>query len=212
MPRSQGNSSPRLKRGPVRAAAGKVSGTSKTARPRGDGALQAKTASRPVVGWREWVALPRLGIKAVKVKVDTGARTSALHAFNVRPFKKDGRDWVRFEIHPLQRNDAAIKACEAEAVDYRWVTNSGGGREKRFVIVTDLQLGADSWPIEMTLTDRDQMGFRMLLGRTALERRLAVDPARSYCFGKPRGTKKAKKREQRPTPRRRAPQIKHEEE
>ncbi len=169
-------------------------------------------ASRPVVGWREWVALPRLGIKAVKVKVDTGARTSALHAFNVRPFKKDGRDWVRFEIHPLQRNDVAIKACEAEAVDYRWVTNSGGGREKRFVIVTDLQLGAASWPIEMTLTDRDQMGFRMLLGRTALERRLTVDPARSYCFGKPRGTKTAKKRTRLPTPRRRAPHIKHEEE
>ncbi len=151
-------------------------------------------APRPVVGWREWVALPHLGIKAVKVKVDTGARTSALHAFNVRPFKKAGRDWVRFEIHPLQRNDAVIKVCEAEAVDYRWVTNSGGGREKRFVIVTQLRLGSESWPIEMTLTDRDQMGFRMLLGRTALERRLTVDPARSYCFGKPRAKKKTKKK------------------
>ncbi len=156
--------------------------------------MRAAKSYRPVVGWREWVALPRLGIKAVKVKVDTGARTSALHAFNVRPFKKDGRDWVRFEIHPLQRNDTVIKVCEAEAVDYRWVTNSGGGREKRFVIVTLLRLGSESWPIEMTLTDRDQMGFRMLLGRTALERRLTVDPARSYCFGKPRAKKKTKKK------------------
>lgn len=162
--------------------------------PRRRWRLAGGKAPRPVVGWREWVALPRLGIKAVKVKVDTGARTSALHAFNVRPFKKDGRDWVRFEIHPLQRNDAVTKACVAEAVDYRWVTNSGGGREKRFVIVTELRLGSESWPIEMTLTDRDQMGFRMLLGRTSMERRLTVDPARSYCFGKPRAKKKTKKK------------------
>ena len=149
---------------------------------------------KPAVGWREWAALPELKVKEVKAKVDTGARTSALHAFNVVPFTNNGEDWVRFEVHPLQRNDEMSKVCEAQAVDYRWVTNSGGGREKRFVIVTQLRLGADSWPIEMTLTDRDQMGFRMLLGRTALERRLTVDPARSYCFGKPRTKKKAKKK------------------
>jgi len=194
MPRSQEHSSPRPKHNSEKATAPKASSMPKNAKPRGDGELRAGMAPRPVVGWREWIALPRLGIKAVKVKVDTGARTSALHAFNVRPFKKDGRDWVRFEIHPLQRNDAVSKVCEAEAVDYRWVTNSGGGREKRFVIVTQLRLGSRSWPIEMTLTDRDQMGFRMLLGRTALERRLTVDPARSYCFGKPRAKKKTKKR------------------
>lgn len=200
MPKSQGRPPPRPRHELDKAAAVKASSMPKSAKPKGDGQWRAETAPRPVVGWREWVALPRLGIKAVKVKVDTGARTSALHAFNVRPFKKDGRDWVRFEIHPLQRNDAVIQACEAEAVDYRWVTNSGGGREKRFVIVTQLGLGSESWPIEMTLTDRDQMGFRMLLGRTALERRLTVDPARSYCFGKPRAKKKTKKRTPMTTP------------
>ncbi len=194
MPRSQERSLPRPKHDLGKAATAKASGMRKSAKSRGDHELRAAKSYRPVVGWREWVALPRLGIKAVKVKVDTGARTSALHAFNVRPFKKDGRDWVRFEIHPLQRNDTVIKVCEAEAVDYRWVTNSGGGREKRFVIVTELRLGTQSWPIEMTLTDRDQMGFRMLLGRTALERRLTVDPARSYCFGKPRAKKRTKKK------------------
>jgi hypothetical protein len=185
---------PPEKRGGLKVAARKAPKRPETVKPAGDADRRAEAVARPVVGWREWVALPRLGVKAVKAKVDTGARTSALHAFNVRPFRKDGRDWVSFEIHPLQRNDAAIKTCEAEAVDYRWVTNSGGGREKRFVIVTELRLGAQSWPIEMTLTDRDQMGFRMLLGRTAMERRLTVDPARSYCFGKPKIKKKIKKR------------------
>jgi hypothetical protein len=146
---------------------------------------RVKTIAKPVVGWREWAALPQLDIGGIKVKIDTGARTSAIHAFNIVPFRKDGEDWVRFDVHPIQRNDTVHKTCEAVAVDYRWVTNSGGGREKRFVVRTMLRLGADAWPIEMTLTDRDQMGFRMLLGRTALERRLMVDPALSFCLGKP---------------------------
>jgi len=212
MPRSQERSPPRPKHDSEKATTAKAPSVPKSAKSRGDGKSRAGMAPRPVVGWREWVALPRLGIKAVKVKVDTGARTSALHAFNVKPFKKDGRDWVRFEIHPLQRNDAVIKVCEAEAVDYRWVTNSGGGREKRFVIVTQLRLGSESWPIEMTLTDRDQMGFRMLLGRTALERRLTVDPARSYCFGKPRAKKKTKRKTPLKTGARRALRMADEEE
>ena len=96
-------------------------------------------------------------------------------------------------MHPLQRNDEVIKTCVAEAVDYRWITNSGGGREKRFVIVTALQMGGDAWPIEVTLTDRDQMGFRMLIGRTAMEHRLVIDPTASYRLGKPRKAKRAKK-------------------
>ncbi len=154
------------------------------------GRKRADTASKPVVGWREWAALPLFDIKAIKVKIDTGARTSALHAFNISPFLKNGKDCVRFDVHPFQRNDEVYNTCMAEVVDYRWVTNSGGGREKRFVVVTMLHLASDAWPIEVTLTDRDQMGFRMLLGRTAMERRLVVDPARSYCLGKPKKNKK----------------------
>ncbi len=148
---------------------------------------------KAVVGWREWVALPQFDIDAIKVKIDTGARTSAVHAFNIVPFRKHREDWVRFDVHPLQRNDEIYKTCQAPVVDYRWVTNSGGGREKRFVIVTMLRLGADAWPIEVTLTDRDQMGFRMLLGRTAMERRLIVDPALSYCHSKPKRIKRVRK-------------------
>ncbi|MDH3474124.1 MAG: ATP-dependent zinc protease [Rhodospirillales bacterium] len=150
---------------------------------------------KTVVGWREWVALPMFDIDAIKVKIDTGARTSAVHAFNIKPFHEDGADWVRFDVRPLQRNDEVFKTCKAEVVDYRWVTNSGGGREKRFVVVTMLRLGFDAWPIEVTLTDRDQMGFRMLLGRTAMERRLIVDPALSYCLGKRRNKKRIRKTE-----------------
>lgn len=136
---------------------------------------------KPALGWREWASLPELGIDRIKVKVDTGARTSALHAFNVRPFHKDGEDWIRFDIHPVQRDDASQKTCTVPARDYRWVTNSGGKREKRFVIETPIRIGDREWLIEITLTERDQMGFRMLVGRTAIKGEFVVDPARSYC-------------------------------
>ena len=134
------------------------------------------------------MALPLLGVERIKAKLDTGARSSALHAFNVRPIQRKGKMFVQFDVHPLQRNDDVYNTCVTEAVDYRWITNSGGGREKRFVIVTLLQMGRDAWPIEVTLTDRDQMGFRMLIGRTAMEHRLIVDPTKSYRSGKPRKT------------------------
>jgi len=161
-------------------------------------------SSRPrtqIVGWREWLELPLLGGTKIKAKLDTGARSSALHAFNLQPFQEEDRWFVRFDVHPLQRNDEVYKTFVAEVVDYRWITNSGGGREKRFVIVTTLKMGDDAWPIEVTLTDRDQMGFRMLIGRTAMHHRLIVDPAASYRIGKPRktnGTMRA-----RPLPKRR---------
>jgi hypothetical protein len=153
-----------------------------------------------VVGWREWVALPGLGVRRIKAKLDTGARSSALHAFNLLPFRRDGKDFVRFDVHPLQRDDALHMTCEAEAVDYRWVTNSGGGREKRFVIVTELRMGEAVWPVEVTLTDRDQMGFRMLIGRTAMTHRLVVDPTLSYHLGRPRRGKSAKRRQPKAPP------------
>jgi len=137
------------------------------------------------LGWREWVTLPALGIQHVKAKVDTGARTSALHAFQLERSQRDGMEIARFQIHPFQRNSNITLTCEAQVVDERTVTDSGGHREQRPVILTPIRIGDEEWEIEMTLTERDSMLFRMLLGRTALRGRFAVNPGRSFLFGKP---------------------------
>lgn len=143
-------------------------------------------------GWREWVSLPELGIKRIKAKVDTGARTSALHAFEVRPYSENGRDRVEFSMHPAQKDNDTVITCTADVIDKRKVTDSGGHKEERFVIRTALQIGEHQWPIEATLTARDDMLFRMLIGRTALKGHAQVNPARSYVVGK---KKKAKSKD-----------------
>lgn len=144
----------------------------------------AMSSDKIIVGWREWAGLPGLGIHRIKVKIDTGARTSALHAFDVKTFTEQGVKMVWFAIHPMQKRIDVVKECTAEIIDRRWVSDSGGHQERRYVIATDVAIGEECWPVEMTLTNRDTMKFRMLLGRTAMEDRLLVDPSRSYILGK----------------------------
>jgi len=151
---------------------------------------------RTAVGWREWLTLPELGIPALKAKVDTGARTSALHAYRVESFHHNGALWVRFAIHPLRKRDDVAIECSAAVVDERMVRDSGGHPEKRLVIVTPIRLGDQEWPIEITLTNRETMLFRMLLGRTAMSGRLLVVPDASYLSGKALATAYRSKKSQ----------------
>jgi len=143
----------------------------------------------PVIGWREWVGLPDFGIKAIKVKVDTGARSSSLHAFNLKIFKRNNVKWVRFQIHPVQRKKIKIVDAEAMILEFRTVRNSSGTVTLRPVIVTHIELLGITWPVELTLASRDEMGFRMLLGREAFRRRFLVDAGKSYYGGKPKRKK-----------------------
>lgn len=139
-----------------------------------------------VLGWREWIGFPDLGIAQIKAKVDTGARTSCLHAFRLETFQRDGATWLRFAIHPLQRSVDEVITCEAPLLERRRVRDSGGHEELRHVIETRVRIGDEAFPVEVTLTDRDTMKFRALLGRTALCGRYLVDPRRSYIIGKRR--------------------------
>ncbi len=142
--------------------------------------------ARLVVGWREWCALPDLGISRIKVKIDTGARTSALHASGIEPFEREGKPWLRFSVHPIQKNTQHTAEAEAPLVDERWVRSSSGESSFRPVIATRLVIGSLVWKVEVTLERRDFMGYRMLLGRQALRRRVYVDAGSSFLAGAPR--------------------------
>lgn len=147
--------------------------------------LDSDNDSSLIVGWREWVGLPQLGLPAIKAKVDTGARTSAIHALNIERIKRDGgQDWLQFIVQPIQRDVSIWRQCEAPLVDIRKVTDSGGHAQDRYFISTQLQIGSLLRTIEITLSQREDMLFRMLLGRTAMVPNIHVDPALSFTLGR----------------------------
>lgn len=149
-------------------------------------------AMRLLIGWREWISLPELGLIAIKAKVDTGARTSALHAFDISTYEDRGLLKIKFKIHPLTgRKDISV-TCRAIVVDRRYVMDSGGHREKRYVIQTPIQIGGLQYPIEITLSNRESMAHRMLIGRSAMNP-LMIDPSHAFLLGRPTGVAKAYK-------------------
>jgi hypothetical protein len=147
--------------------------------------MKKKSEKLPIIGWREWLDLPELGILEIKAKIDTGARSSALHAFHIEQFKRERKEMLRFQVHPYQRNSHYTINAEAELLEWRHITNSGGHTQNRPVIRTMIELGGQKWLIDLTLTNRDVMGFRMLLGREAVRYRFLVNPGNSYLFGHP---------------------------
>lgn len=151
---------------------------------------QPEKSSLLIIGWREYLSLPKLGISNLKAKIDTGARSSALHAFEIEHFEEGGTSKVRFKVHPQQRNNHLTVVAEAELLEQRQVRNSGGQAQLRPVIRTIVELGGQQWPIELTLTNRDVMGFRMLLGREAVRRRFLVDAGHSYLQSTKQSSKK----------------------
>lgn len=146
--------------------------------------------AQTILGWREWISLPELGISGIKAKIDTGARSSSLHAIDIHTITVDGEQWVEFKVQPLQHQTDVPIHCRAPIKDYRQVTDSGGHRSMRYVVETTINIGNEQFTAEVTLADRSQMMFRMLLGRTAMKNRYTVDPGRSYCASQkpPRAT------------------------
>ncbi len=145
--------------------------------------MTGKVTEKPMLGWREWVSLPALNLDPIKAKIDTGARSSALHAFSIEKYHKGGALWVMFALHPLQTREDIVVECHAAVKDRRLVSDSGGHKQRRYVIETPLLIGQTLITAEMTLTNRDSMRFRMLLGRTAMNGHFIIDPAASYLQG-----------------------------
>lgn len=139
----------------------------------------------PTIGWREWVGFPELGVAAIKAKMDTGARTSAIHAWNIAELARPDGLWVSFDLHPVQRNNKVVVPCKAAVRGIREIRSSNGQLERRYVIQTLLQLAENQFSIDLGLTNRDAMGFRLLLGRAALRRRVRIDPGRSFLIPRP---------------------------
>ena len=139
-----------------------------------------------VIGWREWVSLPSLEINRIKAKVDTGARTSSLHAFDLVFYERSGKEFVKFKVHPDQEDSKKAVRCKARVLEYRKVKSSNGQVQLRPVILTPIKLLNEVWDIEVTLTNRDEMGFRMLLGRAGIKKKFLVDAAKSYYGNKKR--------------------------
>ena len=138
-----------------------------------------------LAGWREWVSLPGIAVPWVKAKLDTGARTSALHAFDLEELERDGQRWVRFGVHPWQDSDDDVVEAELPVVDVREVRSSSGHTEERLVVPMTITLLERPIEAEVTLSRRDELGFRMLVGREALRQGFAVDPGRSYLGPRP---------------------------
>lgn len=143
-----------------------------------------KTTKQPklISGWREWAQLPDLNVEYIKVKIDTGAKTSSLHAFDLKTYTDGGREWLQFDIRPFQDNETITHTCRSPIVDHRWITSSSGHKQKRFIIETTLTLGEYSSLIEISIANRDEMGFRMLVGRNAPKGRILVDPSHSFLL------------------------------
>ncbi len=146
--------------------------------------MHTAPTEKTIIGSEEWCQLAQLGIPAIKVRVDSGAKTSALHAFNIQTFKRGNVSWVSFDVHPLQNNRKVSLRCEAPILDRRIIKNTSGASEKRYVIKVPMRLGEHIWEIELTLTNRDSMGYRMLLGREAMAGRVLVDPSSSMNLGR----------------------------
>lgn len=143
-----------------------------------------KIGDKLLIGRQEWCQLPQLDITKIKAKIDTGAKTSAIHAFNIVIRRMRGKRIAFFDLHPIQRNDTFIINCSALVIDERYIMSSNGHKERRYVIETELVLGSKSWPIELTLSKRDPLRYRLLLGREALNHHVIVDPSLSCQQGK----------------------------
>jgi ribosomal protein S6--L-glutamate ligase len=138
-----------------------------------------------IIGKEEWCSLPLLCIESIKVRVDTGAKTSAIHAINIMPFKKEGVRWVRYEVHPIEEDDHITVECESRIVGRRRIKSTNGEADVRYIVASTLSISGHSWDIELSLANRDAMGYRMLLGRQAMAGKVLVDPQASFLQGEP---------------------------